>query len=102
MALERGRCIRVVDLLTSAADGLGWGTLSNGELPRAAEREGFEVLVTCDQNIKHQNSLYGQRRNCLEVGGQAAMTTGGCGSLAAWKRCPKPVPSGMRNVSLTS
>jgi hypothetical protein len=51
----------VVDLLTSAADGLGWGTLSNGELPRAAEREGFEVLVTCDQNIEHQNRLYGQR-----------------------------------------
>jgi nucleoside-diphosphate-sugar epimerase len=32
-------------------------------------------------------------RNCLEVGGQAAMMAGGCGSLAAWKRCPRPMPS---------
>jgi NTE family protein len=35
----------------------------------------------------------GDLGNCLEVGGQAAMAAGGCGSLAAWKRCPKPMPS---------
>ncbi len=28
-----------------------------------------------------------------KLGVQAAMAAGGCGSLAAWKRCPKPVPS---------
>jgi transposase len=28
-----------------------------------------------------------------EVGGQAAMAAGGRPSSAAWKRCPKPVPS---------
>src|SRR3954466_6329879 len=33
------------------------------------------------------------RGNRLEVGGQAAMVAGGCGSLAAWKRCPRPMPS---------
>jgi hypothetical protein len=33
------------------------------------------------------------RRDCREIGGHAAMAAGGCGSLAAWKRCPKPVPS---------
>ena len=32
----------------------------------------------------------GDRR---EVGGQAASAMGACWSLAAWKRCPKPVPS---------
>ncbi len=40
---------------------LGWGELSNGELLRAAERGGFEVVITCDQNIKHQNDLGGSR-----------------------------------------
>src|SRR4051812_20547574 len=33
------------------------------------------------------------QRDCREIGGHAAMAAGGCGSLAAWKRCPKPVPS---------
>ena len=32
-------------------------------------------------------------RNRLGIGGQAAMATGGFRSLAARKRCPKPVPS---------
>ena len=31
--------------------------------------------------------------DCRAIGGQAAATTCGSGSLAAWKRCPKPVPS---------
>jgi hypothetical protein len=34
-----------------------------------------------------------RKGNCLEVGGQAAMAAGGCGSSAARKRCPKPMPS---------
>ncbi|MEO9189975.1 MAG: hypothetical protein ABI224_08220 [Acetobacteraceae bacterium] len=38
---------------------VGWAELSNGELLRAAERDGFEVFVTCDQNIEHQKSLSG-------------------------------------------
>jgi hypothetical protein len=35
----------------------GWSTLQNGELLSMAEREGFEVLVTTDQNLKHQQNL---------------------------------------------
>jgi hypothetical protein len=35
----------------------GWSTLQNGELLRTAEREGFEVLVTTDQNLKYQQNL---------------------------------------------
>jgi hypothetical protein len=31
-----------------------WSTLQNGELLRVAEHEGFEVLVTTDQNLKYQ------------------------------------------------
>ena len=39
------------------------------------------------------NGLLDDLRDCRKVGGQAAMAAGSCGSLAAWKRCPKPVPS---------
>jgi hypothetical protein len=36
---------------------LGWDTLSNGELLRAAEEASFEVLLTTDKNIRHQQNL---------------------------------------------
>jgi hypothetical protein len=39
----------------------GWNTMQNGELLRTAEGEGFEVLVTTDQNLKHQQNLRGRR-----------------------------------------
>ena len=38
-----------------------WANLSNGELLRAAETAGFEVLVTTDTNLKHQQDLTERR-----------------------------------------
>jgi predicted nuclease of predicted toxin-antitoxin system len=35
----------------------GWSDLSNGELLDKSEQEGFEVLVTTDKNLRHQQSL---------------------------------------------
>jgi hypothetical protein len=35
----------------------GWSSLSNGELLDAAEREGFEVFVTTDSRLRHQQNL---------------------------------------------
>ena len=35
----------------------GWDKLRNGELLEAAEEAGFEVLVTPDKNIRHQQNL---------------------------------------------
>ena len=35
----------------------GWSTLQNGELLLAAEQEAFEIFVTTDQNLKHQQNL---------------------------------------------
>src|SRR3954451_3900979 len=32
-------------------------------------------------------------RDCREIGGHATMAAGGCGSWAAWKRCPKLAPN---------
>ncbi len=47
---------------------LGWAELSNGELLRAAERDGFEVIITGDQNIEHQNDLGGSRLAVVVLG----------------------------------
>jgi hypothetical protein len=35
----------------------GWDKLKNGELPRAAEDAGFDVLITPDKNIRYQQNL---------------------------------------------
>jgi hypothetical protein len=39
----------------------GWSSLANGELLDAGEADGYEVLVSTDQNIKHQQNLAGRR-----------------------------------------
>ena|SRR2546426_11108587 len=39
----------------------GWSDLENGELLDAAEEDGYEVLVTTDQNIRHQQNLTARR-----------------------------------------
>jgi hypothetical protein len=39
----------------------GWSTLQNGELLLAAEQEAFEIFVTTDQNLKHQQNLANYR-----------------------------------------
>lgn len=36
---------------------LGWQSLENGVLLRAAEDDGFDVLVTCDRNVPLQQNL---------------------------------------------
>jgi hypothetical protein len=35
----------------------GWDKLKNGELLKAAEEAGFDVLVTPDKNIRYQQNL---------------------------------------------
>ena len=36
---------------------LGWSQMQNGELLREAEKYGYEVLITTDRNLKHQQNL---------------------------------------------
>ena len=38
----------------------GLRTLTNGELLAAAEQEGFDVLITVDRNMPHQQSTRGR------------------------------------------
>jgi hypothetical protein len=40
---------------------MGWAGISNGDLIAAAEAEGFEVLITADQNVRYQQNLTGRR-----------------------------------------
>jgi hypothetical protein len=35
----------------------GWDTLSNGDLLKAAEDAGFDLLLTTDKNLHHQQNL---------------------------------------------
>jgi hypothetical protein len=48
------------------AEDLGWHALENGKLLTAAEQKGFDVLVTCDQNIRHQQN-FTERKIALVV-----------------------------------
>ena len=48
----------------------GWEELSNGDLIDAAEKAGFEVMVTTDKNIRYQQSL-GARKIALLVLGHS-------------------------------
>ena len=36
---------------------LGWSELSNGDLIAAAEREGYNIFITTDQNLRYQQNL---------------------------------------------
>ena len=39
----------------------GWDTLSNGALLEVAEDAGFDLLLTTDRRIRHQQNLRGRR-----------------------------------------
>jgi len=38
-----------------------WSSLTNGELLDTAEKQGFDVLVTTDSNLKYQQNLKSRR-----------------------------------------
>jgi len=40
---------------------MGWSGLNNGELLRAADENGIDVLLTGDQTLNHEQNLAGRR-----------------------------------------
>jgi rRNA-processing protein FCF1 len=38
-----------------------WATLRNGELLQAAESAGFDVMITTDKNLRHQQNVAERR-----------------------------------------
>lgn len=57
----RGVAAALIGHVVEEARSRGWDTLKNGELLNAAEAAGFEVFITTDRNIKHQQNLIGRR-----------------------------------------
>lgn len=45
----------------------GWAGLSNGDLIAAAEAAGFDVMVTADKNLRHQQNLASRRLGLVIV-----------------------------------
>jgi len=48
----------------------GWSTLRNGDLILAAEEAGFELLLTTDKNIRHQQNFSARRIAIVVLGRQ--------------------------------
>jgi hypothetical protein len=48
------------------ADEMGWATIRNGILLDNAERDGYEIMITADQNMRYQQNL-GRRRIAIIV-----------------------------------
>ncbi len=40
---------------------MNWSTVTNGELLKLAEENGYEVFVTTDQNLRYQQNLQDRR-----------------------------------------
>jgi|HubBroStandDraft_1064217.scaffolds.fasta_scaffold130521_2 hypothetical protein len=50
------------------AEDEGWGQVSNGELIDRAEQAGYQVMLTCDQNIQYQQNLTRRNISLLVLG----------------------------------
>ena len=48
----------------------GWDRLANGELIAVAEMAGFDLLLTTDKNIRHQQNLKGRKIAFVVIGNQ--------------------------------
>jgi hypothetical protein len=60
------------------ADELGWQGLENGALLDAAEQAGFDLLLTCDQNVRYQQNFAG-RKLALVILSRSAAESGSKG-----------------------
>ncbi len=58
----------------------GWDTLTNGELLSAAEQAGFDILITTDKSLPHQQNLRSRRIAVIVLG------------VARWRLIKRMVP----------
>ena len=68
----------------------GWSQLKNGELLEAAERAAFEVLLTTDLNLKHQQKLTSRRIGIVAL------------STPSWPRIQRAVADVIRAVDAST
>ncbi len=53
--------------VTKAKD-IGWDRLTNGDLLAAAEKAGFDLLLTADKNMRYQQNLSGRTMALVVLG----------------------------------
>src|SRR6266853_1803444 len=68
----RGTRVPVSALFTNIEGGAtvyerGWAVLTNGDLLAAAELAGFDIMITTDQGIRHQQNLAGRKLSLLVI-----------------------------------
>jgi len=68
----------------------GWSNLKNGELLDVAEKEGFEVLVTTDLNLRYQQNLQSRRIAIIAL------------STPSWPRIQRALPVVVQAVNTAS
>lgn len=66
---------------------MGWSTVTNGDLLKLAEDNGYEVFVTTDQNLRYQQNLTGR-----DIGIVVLMST-------SWPRIQKRIPEILAAIS---
>ena len=66
--LPRGLARFLPEHTVEEAKTRGWDTLTNGELLNAAEKAGFDLLLTADQGIAHQQNFSGRRIAIIILG----------------------------------
>jgi len=52
----------------------GWERLTNGDLLKAAEEAGFDVLLTTDRRIRYQQNLAGRKIAIVVLAGSTKWT----------------------------
>ena len=64
----RGVAAALSDHTVDEARSHGWDTLKNGDLLDAAEAAGFDVFLTTDRNLRHQQNLTGRKIAIVVLG----------------------------------
>jgi hypothetical protein len=67
-----------------------WSRLKNGELLDAAEKQGFEILVTTDSKLKYQQNLKSRRIAIVVL------------STPSWPRIQRAIPAVVAVVDAAS
>jgi hypothetical protein len=65
----RGLARELVRHTVTAANAMGWDRLSNGDLLKAAEEAGFDLLLTTDHKIRYQQNLTGRKIGIIVLSG---------------------------------
>jgi hypothetical protein len=55
--------------VVTTAQAQGWDRLSNGDMLKEAEGEGFDLLITTDRRIRYQQNLSGRRIALIVLAG---------------------------------